>query len=101
MEILDVFFKHKLRFLFVCRCWAGQCGWNGLRNVFFFRFYISLFLLLVSLFVLVFSLPFAIIVLLGAAKQSCTVFYVVRNVVSHNGIVLSFLSLTVLYIPIE
>ena len=35
MEIFDVFFKHKLRFLFVCRCWAGQCGWNGLRNGFF------------------------------------------------------------------
>ena len=34
------------------------------------------------------------IVLLGAAKQSYTVFYVVRNVVSHNGIVLSFLFFT-------
>ena len=32
---------------------------------------------------------------LGAAKQSYTVFYVVRNVVTHNGVVLSFLSLTV------
>ena len=52
-------------------------------------------LLLVSLFVLVFSLPFTMIVLLGAAKQSYTVFYIVRNVVTHNGVVLLFLSLTV------
>ena len=62
--------------------WVKEC--------FFFRDFInfSLFILLVSLFVLVFSLPFAIIVLLGAAKQSYTVFYIVRNVVSHYGVVL-------------
>ena len=86
MEILDVFFKHKLRFLFVCRCWAGQCGWNGLRNGFFRDFFSLLFLLL-----------FAKTVLHRAL--SSILYSLLRNFGIHSGVVLSFLSLTVKYIP--